>query len=393
MALGYSGDDNSIAQQITKGYFGDDNSIARKLKKGYYGDDNGIARLIYSSNREIFKVAGLSDDNSNLYTARCHLAAATVGNNALFAGGCDCMLLYYAYGDDCTFYDTVDVINQSLTRSRATNLSQARAQLAGASVGNYALFASGRKQYDESSKSSDTDVVDTYNQSLTRGSATPLTRGSDAKSGISFGEYALFVGELTGDLEASGGADDACVYNASLTKTDISGLSSGQGQSLGVIGDFVIVVGGGLRMGAKTVCAINKSLTVTALDDYYKNAIFLSAATVGDHVIFGGSGTSLQVYAFDASLTRILAEDLQSMHPYGMGAHVGVNEYGIIAGGETVKVVEAYNESLTRTQIEDLMEACEFGASTVLGDYTIVAGGFVSGTQKVSSAINIYSLK
>ena len=68
-----------------------------------------------------------------LSQARSDLAGASVGNYALFAGG--------TIGS--TTYPTVDAYNSSLVRSTPTALSEARYSLAGASVGNYALFAGG----------------------------------------------------------------------------------------------------------------------------------------------------------------------------------------------------------------------------------------------------------
>jgi hypothetical protein len=82
-----------------------------------------------------------------LSAARRELAGASVGNYALFAGG----------HDDSDSYDTVDAYDASLTRSTPTALSAARHNVAGASVGNYALFAGG------SSLPSDyKDTVDAY---------------------------------------------------------------------------------------------------------------------------------------------------------------------------------------------------------------------------------------
>ena len=68
-----------------------------------------------------------------LSVARMYLAGASVGNYALFGGGTD----------DESMFTTVDAYNTSLTRSTPTALSAGRAALAGASVGNYALFGGG----------------------------------------------------------------------------------------------------------------------------------------------------------------------------------------------------------------------------------------------------------
>ena len=64
-----------------------------------------------------------------------------LGIMLLFAGGED------IYGG---YRDTVDAYNASLVRSRPAALSVGRRELAGASVGNYALFAGGRVSLDSS---------------------------------------------------------------------------------------------------------------------------------------------------------------------------------------------------------------------------------------------------
>ena len=67
-----------------------------------------------------------------LSVARHRLAGASVGNYAMFAGG---------YNG--RFESTVDAYNTDLVRSTPTALSVARSRLAGASVRNYAMLAGG----------------------------------------------------------------------------------------------------------------------------------------------------------------------------------------------------------------------------------------------------------
>ena len=76
------------------------------------------------------------------------------GDYALFAGG---------FRDS----NTVDAYDTSLTRSTPTTLSVRREYLAGASVGNYALFAGGEYI-------SKLSTVDAYDTSLTRSTPTAL---------------------------------------------------------------------------------------------------------------------------------------------------------------------------------------------------------------------------
>ena len=114
---------------------------------------------------------------TGLSTARAYLAGASVGNYALFAGG-------YNSG----YKSEVDAYDSSLTRSTPTGLSTARAYLAGASVGNYALFAGGNNS------SNDSSVVDAYDSSLTRSTPTGLSTRRNNLAGASVGNYALFAG-------------------------------------------------------------------------------------------------------------------------------------------------------------------------------------------------------
>ena len=77
------------------------------------------------------------------------------------------------------------------TRSTPTALSAARNYLAGASVGNYALFGGG-------TASSYSSVVDAYDTSLTRSTPTALSAARNYLAGASVGNYALFGGGTTG---------------------------------------------------------------------------------------------------------------------------------------------------------------------------------------------------
>ena len=58
------GDENGVAQIVTKQYIGDDNGIAQEIVKVYIGDDNGIAQLCYSGADFAVNITGLS---SKLY--------------------------------------------------------------------------------------------------------------------------------------------------------------------------------------------------------------------------------------------------------------------------------------------------------------------------------------
>ena len=114
------------ARKVKKWHVGVDGK-ARKVKKGYIGV-GGVARPFLSDEKLVYYGA-----ISALSAARTALAGAPVGNYALFAGGNS--------GDSHGYKSTVDAYNSSLVRSTPTALSEGRGYLAGTSVGNYALFA------------------------------------------------------------------------------------------------------------------------------------------------------------------------------------------------------------------------------------------------------------
>ena len=117
---------DGVARKIKKGFGGVD-GVARKIKRAYVGI-GGVARPCWSGG-ELAYYGTITD----LRVARNYLAATTVGNYALFAGG--------SLGDDRC--DTVDAYDLSLTCTTPTALTTARTGLAATTVGNYALFGGG----------------------------------------------------------------------------------------------------------------------------------------------------------------------------------------------------------------------------------------------------------
>ena len=136
------------ARKVKKIYIGV-GGIARKVKKAYIGV-GGVARPCFSEGLEYYGTI------TPLSMARYRLAAATVGNYAIFAGG---------YSD--ASLDAVEAYTDTLTKTSCEALSEPRDYLQAATVGDYALFAGGRdSSYSDGNVS--TNAVDAYNSSLTR---------------------------------------------------------------------------------------------------------------------------------------------------------------------------------------------------------------------------------
>ena len=99
---------DGVARKIKKGYVGVE-GVARKIKKAYIGV-GGVARPFWSGGELAYWGTA-----TNLSVGRMDLAGASVGNYALFAGG-----------NNSGNQSTVDAYNTSLTKFTPTSLSEAR---------------------------------------------------------------------------------------------------------------------------------------------------------------------------------------------------------------------------------------------------------------------------
>jgi hypothetical protein len=298
---------------------------------------------------------------TSLSQARYYLAGASIGDYALFAGG----------KDGTTNHNVVDAYTSSLVRSTPTALSVTRRVLAGASVGDYALFAggwNGTTYY---------NVVDAYNSSLTRTTPTGLSQARWYLAGASIGDYAIFAGGNTGS--ASNVVD---AYTSSLVRSTPTALSQARWYLAGAsIGDYAIFAGGYTGSASNVVDAYNSSLTRTTPTPLSVSRLDLAGASVGDYALFAGGWNYTTYYnvvdAYNSSLTRTTPTGLSQARSNLAGASIG--DYALFAGGYTgsaSNVVDAYNSSLTRTTPTPLSVSRLDLAGASVGDYALFAGGW-----------------
>ena len=345
---------SSVARKIKKGYVGIEN-LARKIKKAYIGI-GGVARPCWSSSLEYYGTI------TPLSQSRQQLAAASVGDYALFVGG----------------YPTsavVDAYTSSLVRSTPTPLHYARYNLAGATAGNYAVFPSGYN-------GGYTAEMDAYNASLTQFTQPQMTYGRYGHAGASLSGCAFFGG-------GAGGSRIKYVirYDGSLSKIESDGsiLTERTGLAAASVGGYVVFAGGYKNSALSTVEACNATLTK------YTNTMGLSVArydlagaSVGNYAIFAGGRSSGAVDAYDASLTRTVPEALSSARERMAATSVG--GYAIFQGGcsdtgANVRGTDYYDASLTRTVLTADEPSRQYHAATTIGKYAIFAGGATGGTQ------------
>ena len=204
--------------------------------------------------------ASLTRSAAHIFGDTAAIGGAAVGNYALFAGGTSDMQIN---DNEVTSY--VLAYDPSLTFTTAPDLSVARADVKGASVGNYALFAGGKA-------SSFCTTVDAYNASLTRTTATSLSSTANNDAAATVGNHAIFVGNTA----------SADIYDASLTRTSAAILSTARsGLAATTVGDYAIFAGDGVADCCDS--SLTRSTIGTSMTGYG-----MGAATIGDYALFAG---------------------------------------------------------------------------------------------------------
>ena len=123
---------------------------------------------------------------ATLSLARGHLAAATAGDCALFAGGRDDTLMAGLHE-----YDTVDIYNNTTGVWSTASLTEARAKCGAATDGTRAYFAGGAYANIVS------DVVDIYDSATATWTSETLSFPRVAPSATALGDAILFAGGFT----------------------------------------------------------------------------------------------------------------------------------------------------------------------------------------------------
>lgn len=363
------------ALKIKKGYFGVAN-LAHKIKKAYIGI-GGVARPCWGGGELTYYGRA-----TNLSASRAQLAAASIGDYALFGGG--------SQGRD-TILATIDAYNKSLTRTTPTPLTRARDKLAATSISEYALFAGG----DLDGYVNGTSSVDAYSASLTKSMPTRLSESKYELAAARAGDYALFAGGYDSGTSPKSGVD---AYNTSLTKTALTPLRvAGNGYAATSISETAIFAGN----FSSSADAYDASLTRISLTAISPNRQYLAATAISDYALFGG-GESLSpseigydnVDAYDNSLTRMILTPLSI--PRSKLAATSIGGYAIFGGGwqkypNYKNVVDSYDESLTRITISSLSAPRMQLASTSIDNYALFAGGI--GTSATARAeVDVYTI-
>lgn len=271
----------------------------------------------------------------------------------------------------------------------ATPLSEPRYDFGAAHVGNYALFAGGI------STVGNIESVETYNSSLTKGSAPSFT-GQNALGRAVGGQnstYALF----------NASNQTTYSYDKSLTiKKRASADASPEGHAVAVsFNNYILFAGGYSSANRRGISIYDASLTFNQTGTISHIMLDAAGTSVGNYVIFGGgrsSRTDGNIYSdveiYDSSITKLsMSGKNLSVACSSLAATTNKN-YAIFSGGfdkntKAINTVNAYNTAMTKSIGAGLSKAKADHTGISIDTYAMFIGGRTT-TYDYTNTVDIY---
>jgi hypothetical protein len=310
--------------------------------------------------------ADLVRTTSALSVPRFSLAGAAVGEIAVFAGGDP---QYNAAPSS-----VVDSYNARTGTWSTATLSQAREDAAAASIGTRAFFAGGFASPNPSA------VVDIYDEARGSWSVAALSQARNFLAVTAVGGVALFAG---GQLASGKPTSVVDIYDGANGEWTESALSQPRfSAAAATAGDLAIFAGGELANGAESSVvdlfdADTGRWSATTLPR--GGATALQAASIGTRVIFigaPGAGNESTIDLFD-TITRRWST---STGPGSYGATAVLGTKALFAGGGLggSADIEVYDASTGLWSATPLSQPRGLLAAVRIGNQAIFAGGIAA---------------
>lgn len=319
----------------------------------------------------------------DMSTAKLYMAAVTIGDYAIFAGGNKITMTNpnYSSGSSSVEQSSFDNLTSTIDRSEVYDsnltkvtgihaLSQARAFISGTTIGNYAIFAGGRDaQYKYRN-------VDAYDEELTYVEPEQLCEGGYMIASAPIGTHAIFW-----KGQARNNRIDAYDENLTRTTLESDSLTGYTGRGCAEAnGNYAVF------LAATHAAAYDSALTKTIITGTEYTAV--ASARAGNYVL---SISGSYVEAYDMFLTLTQVESLVS-YKEGPGATT-LNSFALIWGGRaTINIstkdtfMDIYDPFLVRTTLKKHTDIAEMSATTVNG-FALFAGGY-SYNEELSKPFN-----
>lgn len=252
----------------------------------------------------------------------------------------------------------------------ATNIMAAY-DIAGTSVGDYAIFAGGEPDGNHTYDALST--VYAFNSSLTRSSADSLPYNQKQSLGANFADHALIIGGYAYRSSTAISTHEIVSYDISLTRTLLESISR-DNDSAAQTGNVLLI-----SDSYRIEFYLDELLTLHEIEEIPLSSID-SSIDIGAYALFHNG---LEVIAIDSSLTKQNLANLTVQRNNIGAAQNGV--YALFAGGyyssTYYNTVEAYDYSLTQTIAPSLTSVGSFLAGGRLGDFAVFSCCYPSSTN------------
>ena len=358
---------------------------ARRVRKAYVGK-NGVAKPFFSDLRTVvyggktnvpLRMSNSKSLNGNFGSIN-NVAGASVGNYAIFAGGDKGQLNEYDYTDGVNAYDS-SLTAQNIAQLSFSNYNDKwRSGMLSGVINNKAVFAGGYYMY--KALFSKVKIIRcgeaiSYNTSLTQTQLTDLSSAKCNCATANTTNHLIFAGWVN---NTSSNTTDA--YDNSLTRRTITALGTARYYLAGAsIGEYAIFAGGkDDSTSYSLVECYDAALTKHTLENLSAIRTNFQGASFAGYAVFGG-GTTATPYIdrYNASLTRDTTIALSSSRSNTATGTLGsgMDKRLIFAGGDNKStVVDVFDASFTRTSYS--LSVGRTNATIVsVGNYALVAGG------------------
>ena len=255
----------------------------------------GILAAVLSISREA-RSGEYVHTTANLSQGRSNIAATSVGNLAIFAGGNH----FQVYSDVVDFYDA------DSGAWTTGSLSVARTSVAGASVGDLAFFAGGHNNDGVS------DVVDIYDASTGNWTTANLSVPRNHVQATAVGDLVLFAGGKTGTEDDSPKSDVVDIYDTGTGTWSTATMPQPAILKAGASAGTTFIFGGYHFYGSYD--------SVAGTWDWRDGTMIIdSGCSLGDQAILA-SGWDDKVYLYDG--TPAQWTDASDTCPYHSGSDI-----------------------------------------------------------------------
>lgn len=359
---------------------------ARRVRKAYIGK-NGVAKPFFSDLRTVVygrrTITPLRMRNSkslggNNFSNINNVAGASVGKYAIFAGGNDFQDTEYNYSDSVNAYDSSLTAQNIAQLSFSNTTDKWRSGMLSGVINNKAVFAGGYYLYKPlfgKVKVIRCDEAISYDTSLTQTQLTDLSSAKCNCATANTTNHLIFAGWIN---NTNSNTTDA--YDNSLTRSTITALGTARYYLAGAsIGEYAIFAGGkDDSTSYSLVECYDSALTKHTLENLSAIRTNFQGASFAGYAVFGG-GTTATPYIdrYNASLTRDTTIALSSSRSNTATGTLGsgIDKRLIFAGGDNKStVVDVFDASFTRTSYS--LSVGRTNATIVsVGNYALVAGG------------------